>query len=457
VKGKQRLLTVVVLGLAGVVAVNQWSGVSNVASPLDPTSPLASSSVLYCPGLTNAAGGLSGSVVLFNTTASSRHVVLSVTSPGSTSAVVKRAFTLPAYGQHALAPSRLAKAAFYAVTAAIDGGGVRGEVLSSSGQSEASCASRGVTHWVATGLSTLVGSSATLALFNPTATSAVFNVQTYSANGFLQPAAWQGLTVAPKGLVTIDLSTLLANTSAIGVDVRVVRGSLVSVADQVINGAGSFSAGSRGPSARDRFALVPTANRVLARIVVSNPARIPAHVSLGIGLGKFAVPSQRFTVAPLTSSTFVVTPNTAIPAAGLANVTLRASVPVIAALQTGIASAVVRKSPLHLSPQRTSWRTWLIADATGRGYGNVLVSNTSHHTLTITVVGGALGHTPTTVITTIEGDTSRNLLRLAPQLATLRHAMVTITAGSNDLLVTATASAQVGQSGTVPRTALDGR
>jgi len=454
---KQRLIGALALGLAGVVAINQWGGSRNSAPLIDPTSPQVSSSVLYCPGITNVAGGLSGSVVFFNTTGSPRRVQLGVTVPGRSAAAAKEVITIAPYGQRAVTPIHLVKASSYAITAVINGGGVRGEILSSSRQSEASCVSRGVTRCMATGLSTLVGSSATLALFNPSATAAVFNVRTYSANGFLQPAPWQGLTVAPKGLIVIDLSSILINTSAIGVDVRVLRGSLVGVADQVTNGAGSYVAGSRGPSARDRFALVTTANRVVARLVVSNPSTTPARVTLGIDLAGYHIPTQHFTVAPLASNSFVITPNTAIPAAGLANISLRANVPVAAALQTGVESAVRAKSPLHVSAQLTSWRSWLLADATGRGYQAVLVSNTSAHAVRVTVTAGVLGHAPTTVTTTMAGHSSLNLLRLAPQLHTYRHVLALVSAATNDLLVTATASAHVARSGTVLETALDGR
>jgi len=454
--GKQRLVGVVSVGLALVVGLNQWVRTPNTSLTIDPTSPLATSSVLYCAGLTNAAGGLGGSVVLFNTTDRPKRVALTVATTTSPSAASANLVIAP-YGEQAFAPAHLVKAAAYAVTASIAGGGVRGEMLSAGGTSEASCSSRGVAHWVASGLSTLVGGSATLALFNPTASAAVLNIQTYSANGFLQPAAWQGVTVAPKGLTTIDLSTALANTSSIGVDVSVLRGTLVAMADQVTNATGSLNAGSRGPSARDRFALVPTANHAVAAVVVSNPSTVEAQVALGIGLASFHVPDQHFSVAPLSSATFVVTPNTAIPAAGLANVTLRSSVPVIAALITGVDGKAKGKGPRHVSGQLTSWHSWLLADGTGRGYGNALVSNTSHHRITITVSAGSIGQAPTTSTVTLEAETSRNVLRLAPQLRTLRHAMIVLSTPANDLLVTATASAAVAPSGTVLRAALNGR
>jgi len=453
---KQRLVSVVAAGLVAVAGANQWLTTPNHAPIVDPTTPLATSSVLYCAGITNGAGGLAGNLVLLNTTATPKHVTLTVATTASPE-TAKTGFTIAPYGERAFTPAHFRKARLYAITAAINGGGVRGEIVSASGQSEAPCTSRGTTHWVDTGLSTLVGGSATLALFNPTATATVFNVKTYSANGFLQPAAWQGVTIVPKGLVTLDLSSQLVNTSSIGVDVSVVRGAIVAVADQVSEKSGSFSAGSQGPSARDRFALVPTANHALATVVVSNPTAADAHVTLGIGLAKFHVPDQHFTVAPLSSTSFVVTPNTAIPAAGMANVTLRSSQPVIASVVTGVESSDKLARPAHVVSQMTSWRTWLLADSTGRGFGNALVSNTSHQAITITVVAGPIGQTPRTATVTLAADSSRNLLRLTPQLHSLRHAMVELTTTSNALLVTATASASVAPSGTAARAALNGR
>ena len=115
------------------------------------------------------------------------------------------------------------------------------------------------------------------------------------------------------------------------------------------------------------------------------------------------------------------------------------------------------KGPRHVSGQLTSWHSWLLADGTGRGYGNALVSNTSHHRITITVSAGSIGQAPTTSTVTLEAETSRNVLRLAPQLRTLRHAMIVLSTPANDLLVTATASAAVAPSGTVLRAALNGR
>ena len=357
-----------VLGATGVLNVSARS--SNGPTNPNVTGPSAQSSALYCTGLTNARGELRGEVTFINTTGATRHVIVHAVATRALAAVAT-AFTLKPYSRQVVAPTRLLVGQTYALAAQIDGGGVSAEQVVSSHGTQAPCVNEGVTDWYASGFDTLVGSRAVLSIYNPTATAAVFNVTTFSPSGFLSPAPLQGVSVGAHAIITFDLGQYVVATRNVGVEVTVLRGSLVVVGDQVSGETSSVNAGTSVLSTNGTFPLVTTSQGAVAQVRVANPGPAPATVTIKVKVGKFLVAPQSTSVAPYSSSVVVITPNTAIPAAGEASLTMTSSKPVDATLVTGTPNG------LTLSPLGALVSRAVLSDVTGGGFARATVTNAS--------------------------------------------------------------------------------
>lgn len=428
---RRSLLTVVILaGLAATVGLNQWVG-SEVPQSAGSSPSGTQSSALYCAGLTNAAGGAFGEVVFINTSDTARTLTATVAAVGRAGSSASTSRVIAPYAQSVLVPSRVLAGSAYAVSATVSGGGVYAQEVLGKDHAEAPCQSGGVTQWFASGLSTSVGSSAHLTLFNPTATNAVFNVKTYATNGFAQPARFQGLSVAPHGVIQVDLGRQIVNIAHFGVEVDVLRGSLVIAGNQVVGSVGSITMGS--PIAtRALFPLVPTDRRSVATVVFSNPGALPVHVTLAVALGTFTIPTQTVEVAPFSTNTFAVTPNTVIPAAGEARVSLSANEPIVSALLTGSTSGLV------VSPAPAVSSAWTLSDTTGRGFGDVRVTNSSDRSISVQVSVNAIGRAPTTHALTLGPAQTASVVTLSNSHNGLAHSTVQLRTASSVLVLAAT-------------------
>jgi hypothetical protein len=100
-------------------------------------------------------------------------------------------------------------------------------------------------------------------------------------------------------------------------------------------------------------------------------------VTIRVKLRKFAIAPQSTVVAPYHSAMISVTPNTAIPAAGEASLTLTSNQAVDATLATGTASG------LTLSPLGTPVARAVLSDVTGGGFGEATLTNASAATTTV--------------------------------------------------------------------------
>lgn len=368
------LVVVVLLAAVGVATIR--GGVTNVAPNAATAGPSAQSSALYCTGLTNNRGGLRGVVTFINTTGSTRHVVVHAVATGATSAVAT-ALTLGPFARRSVTPTNLVVGGTYALSAQIDGGGVNGEEVVTRHGTQAPCVSQGVTTWYGAGFDTTVGSSATLSVYNPTATAAVFNVTTFSGGGYLAPARLQGVTVGAHAVLTLDLGEEIVATTNVGVEVSVLRGSLVVVGDQVSGTTSSFNYGTAALTTAGAFTLVTTANGALAQVRLANPGPAAAVVKVRVTLGRFNVAPQSTTIPAYHSSIITITPNTAIPASGEAALSLVASHPVQATLATGTTSG------LTLSPLATPVARAVLADVTGAGFGEATLTNARAKTTSV--------------------------------------------------------------------------
>jgi hypothetical protein len=163
------------------------------------------------------------------------------------------------------------------------------------------------------------------------------------------------------------------------------------------------------------------------------------------------VPNQSVTVPPYGSVVATITPNPAIPAASYASVSLHSSQPVIAALATGTGNDVALSSPESPEPE------YLVGDFTGRGYDAATLTNTSSHSITVTVTalpnhgGTPAAGTPVR----LAANTSEVLRNAVPGLANLRGVEFIVEASRPTLEVTLTLPTS--PAGTTVVSGLDGR
>lgn len=364
------------LGATGVVtSLQSASNPSRLPSGLA-VSMNAESTALYCTGI-SAHPGRHGRVTFYNTSTASRRLSVSVVS--DTGHTFTGSIELAGHASQSIEPSVVDRGNTFAVAVQVSGGGVVGEEIAGSLTTEVPCAAQGVTHWYATGFNTLVGSSAFLSVYNPTATSAVFNASIYTAAGFSAPQSFQGLSVPAHAQREIDLGTQIVNTANVGVGVTVLRGSIVVVGVQSANKVVSLDSGVTSATNEAWFPLVTTAQGATAQIRVANPNNQRANVTLDVALASYHVAPQTLSLAPFSSGLINVTPNSAIPAAGYANLTLHSNVPVVSTLATGTKSWIALSSPV------TPGNAFLVNDFTDVGFGAATVTNTSSRPITVNV------------------------------------------------------------------------
>ncbi len=423
------------------------------------TSINAESTALYCTGLTSSA---SGRVSYFNTSDVARSVSVSVVS--SAGRTWSGTLELAAHGGQIVEPrvvdppqkSRAKSgkvtttSVTYATAAQISGGGVVADEI--EGNASVPCDSQGVTRWYAAGLDTLVGSDAYVSLYNPTATEAVANISVLEANGFYAPEAIQGISVPAHAQELIDLGRSVVNNPNVGVDVKVVRGSLAVVGEQDSTGVLSFDAGVTSPSTEAWFPAVTTVNDAIAQIRVTNPNDARVTVSASVSLAKFTISPQSVSLPPYSSGVITITPNSAIPAAGYASVTVRSSEPVVSGLATGTGPWIVLSSPQ--APAGAD----VVRDYSGAGFDVAELTNTSAHAMTVRVTTYAT--TPTAKDVTTEG--TRVAAGTTISLASLLGAAIPkpagtylVTASTPSAIVTVTLPSR--PAGLYLQTPLDGR
>ncbi len=406
-------LAALVLALTGVVTT-----LERPINPSDLPSGLAvlmnaESTALYCTGLTSGSGS-PGRVVFYNTAGSSRSLSVNVVS--ASGQVYAKTVELAARTSQFLVPSQDVKGSNFAVAVQISGGGVVAEEVSGTGRADVPCSSQGVTSWYGGGFDTLVGSSAWLSVYNPTATAAVFNTSLFSAAGLTQPQSLQGYSVPAHSVTEISLARSVVNTSNVGVAVTVSRGSLVIVGVQDSRGTISFDQGARAAATESWFSDVTTAASALAQIRVTNPNDVPTSVTVSLTLGHYAIPAQTINVNAYSTGLVSVTPNPAIPAAGYAAVTVASREPVVSTLATGVAPTI------ELISYEAPATAFLIRNFTGRGFDAASVTNTTSGTITVSVTSLTDGapHSSTVV-----GDVkvaARGTLDLASVVPSLRRA-----------------------------------
>jgi hypothetical protein len=375
------------LGLLGValVAAGVASTIDKASSPLAPAATAnfaasAESTALYCTGL--GTGTVAGHVVFTNLTSSPRALSVSVSS--NTGVHATRSLALAAHASTDVSPDAWVSGTFYGVAAVVSGGGVVGAEVANNAGAVAPCSGSGVDAWYAAGFDTLVGSSATISLFNPSATPAVVNVTTVSANGFSAPAPFQGFAVGPHDEVALNLGSQIVNTANIGVKVSVLRGAVTVVGVESAGSVASFNVGQGALATTANYPLVTTASGAKAQIRVSNPNDVVAQVTATVALSAYHIAPEVVEIPAFASGLVTITPNSAIPAAGFASVAVSSSEPVATALAVG-------SKYLTLSSASPTSTTWLISDFSGRGFARASFTNPSTSAATLTVRDVASG------------------------------------------------------------------
>ena len=442
------LLATVVIILAAVGVLNDRGVATNpVVAGTGAASPTAQSSALYCTGLTNARGGLRGVVTFINTTGTTRHVLVHAFATGATTAVAT-ALVLGPYARQSVAPTTLLVGKTYALAAEIDGGGVSAVQVDSRVGTQSPCVSQGVTNWYASGFDSTVGSSAVLSVYNPTATAAVFNVTVFTPGGFSSPAPLQGVSVGAHAVLTLNLGEQIVATQNFGVQVTVLRGSLVAVGDQVSKSVASFNYGSPLLASTGTFPLVTTANRAIAQVRIANPGPASATVTFTVKLGKFKVAPQSTELRPYQSATVVITPNTAIPAAGEASLTMTATQAVDATLVTGTLDGLT-SSPLGSPVSRA-----VLADVTGGGFDRAVLTNVAARSTKVSWTLRHHGTLTSSGTTSLAAGASASLGVLVGGRQKLQGSTLVLTSATPSLVVSATLSTS--PAGVVLTSGLDG-
>ena len=453
---KLRRVPLLLVVLALLVATGVVTSLRHATNPSELPTGLtvsldAESTALYCTGISSASG-TPGRVTFYNTSSASRSLSVSVVSDKGNS--YHGSIELAAHSAQSIEPSVVDKGAAgatFAVAVQISGGGVVGEEIAGTNRTEVPCSASGVTRWYATGFNTLVGSSAYLSVYNPTATAAVLNASIYTAAGFYAPASFQGISVPAHTQTEIDLGKQVVNTTNVGVGVRVLRGSLEIVGVESSAGTVSFEQGVSDVSSLAWFPNVTTAQSATAQIRVANPSDLPAQITVNVALNPYKVLPQTLSLSPFSTGVIVITPNPAIPAAGYAFLTVSSNVPVVSSLATGTGTSISLSSPQIPS------NAFLVRDFTGLGFDAATLTNTSSRTITLTT--SSFNSATPNVITMsggmkLAGGATKRLSILFPSIATTHDALL-ITASRPTLVASMTLPSR--PRGVNVLTPLDGR
>jgi hypothetical protein len=230
----------------------------------------------------------------------------------------------------------------------------------------------------------------------------------------------------------------------------VLRGSLAIVGEEDSVGTLSFNQGVQAPETHAWFPAVTTANGATAEIVLSNPNNKIAHVNLDVSLGNYKIAPQTTTLGPFTTGDITITPNSAIPVAGYASVSLHSDVPVVAGLATGTGTWIALSSPQIPSS------SYVVRDFTGLGFDAASVTNTSSHSVKVHVTTYvAKGQVVVTKGLSVAGGATTTLSSLISSPLTRPAGTYLVTSSRRSVIVTLTLPSR--PSGLYVVAPLDGR
>lgn len=349
------------VAVLGVIAIGVAVAVIDASNPVPSPAPAPSgatgpapvpvassySSSAFCAGGTAGAGEPATSVVyLDNTTdhavsGSMSSVLAPGTGPGTSGnskgdpgPAVVRTVEVPARGSVAIDPATGLGQGFEATSFTFAGGGVAASQVVSgpNGWSTAPCASRTSSSWTFAGGDTSTGNLATLALYNPAATTAVVNISFLTKRGVLTPQSYQGLSVASGRLVTENLGDFVQDQKGFATLVTTQSGSLVANQLQqwstAPNGGIGLQLGAPALSSTWHFAQTTNSSGSTVTFWIANPGKEPATVTVSPDLSMATASPFRREVPGRSVAALVATKESRIPAEIPYSVHVEASAPV---------------------------------------------------------------------------------------------------------------------------------
>jgi len=288
------------------------------------------SSTLLCSALDAGTSPVNGVVTFTNVSDETRQLTATL-SDGIH--MVGATWTVAAHDSLTVRPSEYLTNTNITVRAVVDGGGVTGVIRTTVGPtSTVPCHANGTSTWSVAGLRSKNGALARIVVMNPTSTPAVINVTTWSSNGYLQIAPYQGLVVPPVGQVTLNLSNYVVEATDISVNVNALRGHIVATALQVDGRNGSLIGGQDELTTTQWYPAVPTDDAESVALNVLNPSSAPADFRVFLDVPGFTIAPLRFNV-PGGSRQVVVIPNSRIPSSGLASLKVVSRLPLATSVQ----------------------------------------------------------------------------------------------------------------------------
>jgi hypothetical protein len=261
------------------------------------------SSAWFCAGGSGAQGGAPATIVFTNAGHHPVHGTLTAVAalaaaapePAPWAGAHTVSVTVPTDGQVTVGADQLGTTSLVAAAVVLDGGGVAvsESVQSPLGWSMAPCAPSTATNWFFAHGATAQGGGLVLSLFNPAATDAVVNISLVSSTaGYLAPAAYQGIDIAPGSLVTENIGDHAPDDDAIATEVSTLSGAVVATelesSGTVGSGGISLTLGSPATASRWVFPQNTGIPGGTVAFHVLNPTTSPATVSVDIGLSQGA-------------------------------------------------------------------------------------------------------------------------------------------------------------------------
>jgi hypothetical protein len=268
------------------------------AAPTPPVSAVAAadveSSAWYCAGGTGPAGSAAVATLdLVNTTdhrATGSMSVVTDSGASRTSAV-----TLAPRAQETVVPSQILSGAGVATSLQFEGGGVlvSQTVDGPNGWSDAPCAGTTSPYWYFASGSTEPGHAVSLALFNPTAATAVVDLSFVTPHGVLEPQLFEGVVVPAGGLTVEQIGAYVQDQSAISTVVRARTGHVVADETETASASGASGLSLRlgVPDTQREWVLPRSVDTVGGTTTVSifNPSLLPEHVVVRVRLASGSV------------------------------------------------------------------------------------------------------------------------------------------------------------------------
>lgn len=335
-------LALFVLGAAalGSVALTQTNDPLNI-SAISPQGDIESTS-LYCFGLSPAGQSGSGAAKFWNTSDASRRLTIEMADDRSST--VSKVTIKPHQTLDVPVGSHYRDSV--AIRAQIDGGGVVGSVYTTSDDSTSiPCRSEGVTDWYVSGIGTSGSLTSRITLLNPSATPAVINVDTWSSQGFLSPADYQGLVIPSNGQTTLRLADVVVDASQLAVHVTALRGSFLGMALATVGSKTSLIAGQNGVATEAVFASLNTNQGATEIINLFNPLDTKSKVTLRLQLPGYTIAPITTSLEPGTTSSITLVPATRVPAAGWGTLRVTSEAGIVATLYSDTAGYSRLESP----------------------------------------------------------------------------------------------------------------